>query len=36
MGQQQQLENQKEVEELAGGRKEFQLNFCLFFCFAGD
>jgi hypothetical protein len=28
---QQQLENHKEVEELAGGRKEFHLNF--FVCF---
>jgi len=33
MGQQQQLENHKEVEELAGGRKEFQLNFLFVFLF---
>jgi hypothetical protein len=33
MGQQQQLENHKEVEELAGGRMEFHLNFLLvLFC----
>jgi hypothetical protein len=33
MGQQQQLENHKEVEELAGARKELHLDFLLvLFC----